>query len=103
MTKNSFNSYPLFVPTILVAQNIKPKGSFQVHIGLPVNIANEPFKGFMQGLVIGSAHYQLTTSGKRLVLCCRNRLPTFWQADGFKAPAPATGGNAFTSWLRLYW
>ncbi len=41
-------------------QNITPKSSFHVNFGLPVNIANESFKGIMQGLINSSIHYQYT-------------------------------------------
>lgn len=42
------------------SQNIKPKSSIHINFGLPVNIANESFKGIMQGLINTSAHYQYT-------------------------------------------
>jgi|TARA_R110000737_G_scaffold164641_2_gene192306 hypothetical protein len=44
----------------LDAQNINPRASFQVNIGLPVNTTNKAFKGIMQGLVNGSTHFQYT-------------------------------------------
>jgi hypothetical protein len=44
----------------LSAQTVRPKGSFQFHIGLPIIIGNQAFKGMMQGLVSGTAHYQYT-------------------------------------------
>lgn len=42
------------------AQNIYPRSSFHVNFGLPINTANESFKGIMQGLVNSSIHFQHT-------------------------------------------
>ena len=43
------------------SQKITPKYTFNVELGLPVPIANEPFKAVMQGLVGVSAYGQYTT------------------------------------------
>lgn len=49
-----------FSSIFVFSQGMKPKGSFQVHVGLPLAGANEPFEDLMQGLVSGSFHYQYT-------------------------------------------
>ncbi len=43
-----------------MSQNINPRASFHANFGLPINTANESFKGIMQGLFNSSVHFQYT-------------------------------------------
>jgi hypothetical protein len=75
----------------------RPKGSFQVHVGIPVNLTNESFKGFMQGLVTTSAHYQYTLRGG--LSFAGGVSYQYFTINQFKTPQKATGGmNSPTAW-----
>lgn len=90
----------ILLPSILMAQSMKPKGSFQTHVGLPVNLRNESFKGFMQGLVTVSTHYQYSLkSGLGFGIGASYH---YFDINEFKAPEPAVGGmHSPNAWLKL--
>lgn len=72
------------------AQNITPKASFHVNFGLPVSIANESFKGIMQGLVNSSAHFQYTLKN---ALCIGAGINfTYFSLNEFKIAETNKGG-----------
>lgn len=75
---------------VVKAQNIIPKASFQVNIGLPVNIGNESFKGIMQGLFNSSTHFQYTLENS---LCFGLGLNyTYFTLNEFKVTESINGG-----------
>jgi hypothetical protein len=72
------------------AQNIVPRSSFQVNIGLPVNSGNKSFKGIMQGLVNGSSHFQYTLENS---LCFGVGINyTYFTLNEFKVKEKIKGG-----------
>lgn len=75
---------------LVSAQAVRPKASFQVNLGLPINMANESFKGIMSGLINGSAHYQYTLrSGYGFGFGLNY---SYFQINEFKIASPAFGG-----------
>jgi hypothetical protein len=72
------------------AQNITPKASFHVNFGLPVSIANESFKGIMQGLINTSTHFQYTLKN---ALCFGVGINfTYFSLNEFKITETNKGG-----------
>jgi hypothetical protein len=69
---------------------MRPKGSFQVGIGLPVSLANEVFKGIMQGLVNGSILYNYTL--KNSISFGAGVNYTYFNVNEFKVNEPLFGG-----------
>lgn len=71
-------------------QSLRPKGSFQVNLGLPINMTNKSFKGIMQGLINGSAHYQYSfRNGYGFGLGLNY---SYFQINEFKIAEPVFGG-----------
>ena len=71
-------------------QSMRPKASFQVGIGLPVNLTNKVFKGIMQGLVNGSLLYNYTFKNALSVGAGVNY--TYFDVNRFKVAEPLFGG-----------
>lgn len=79
----------LFLCNLSVAQEITPKYTFNVELGLPIAIANEPFDAVMQGLVGVSSYGQYTTPFHlNIGIGARYSLFTINQ---FKVPVPLNG------------
>lgn len=79
----------LFLCNYSVAQKITPKYTFNVELGLPIAIANEPFDAVMQGLVGVSSYGQYTTLFHlNIGIGARYSLFTINQ---FKVPVPLNG------------
>ncbi|MFT7344960.1 MAG: hypothetical protein ACI9XP_001553 [Lentimonas sp.] len=75
--------------SVLAQSNSRLK-SFQVHVGLPVSIQNESFKGVMQGLVTTSMHYQYTLKSGLSFGLGGNY--TYFTINNFKINEPILGG-----------
>ncbi len=72
-----------------IAQKIIPKYTFNIELGLPVSIANEPFDQVMQGLVAVSSYGQYTTPFN-LNFGIGGRYSLF-TINQFKVPVPLDG------------
>jgi hypothetical protein len=72
------------------AQNISPKASFHANFGLPVNTANESFKGIMQGLFNSSVHLQYTLENSLCFGLGANY--TYFSLNEFKIAEANKGG-----------
>ncbi len=80
----------LFSASLGRSQNIIPKMSYHFNVGLPVNTANESFKGIMQGLINGSTHFQYTLKN---ALCFGIGVNyTFFSLNEFKIAEANRGG-----------
>lgn len=76
--------------TMVSAQSVRPKGSLQVNLGLPINMTNKAFKGIMQGLINGSAHYQYAYRNGFGFGAGFNY--SYFQINEFKIAEPVFGG-----------
>jgi hypothetical protein len=80
----------IFLSHGIVGQIIVPKNTINVEVGLPVVLANKPFKGMMQGLVNISGHYQYTLSNS---LCFGiGGIFSYFTINEFKVPSKISGG-----------
>lgn len=69
---------------------IVPKHSYTLDFGLPVTIANRPFKGIMQGFARGSAYYRFSFKSGPYIGAGINY--TYFQLNRFKITPQMQGG-----------
>ncbi len=80
----------LCIPLGIFGQTIVPKSTINAEVGLPVAIANQPFKGMMQGLVHISSHYQYTLDNT--LSFGVGGMFSYFTINEFKVPFKITGG-----------
>ncbi len=85
-----FSILLIFQSLSTVAQDIEPKHTFTIELGLPNGLTNPAFKNIMQGLVNVSAYYQFDFQN-HLTLGIGGRYGYFG-INEFKVPSPVLGG-----------
>lgn len=91
-----------FLSVFSNAQDITPKFTLNVELGLPVSVANEPFGDIMQGLVASSVYGQYSFPFHlNLGLGVRYSLFTI---DEFSVPSPVDGNiQTGAGFLKIGW
>lgn len=80
----------LFVAFTSISQEITPKSSFNVELGLPSSMGNKAFRTIMQGLVNVGTYYQRALPNS-LAFGIGARY-TFFEVNQFKTPEALDGG-----------
>jgi hypothetical protein len=78
------------VLTGTTAQTIEPKHTFNLELGLPNGMTNEPFKDIMQGLVSVAPYYQYAF--KNHIIVGAGVRYSYFAINEFKVPVPVYGG-----------
>ena len=84
------------------AQTIEPKHTFNLELGLPNGMTNEPFKDIMQGLVSAAPYYQYAFKN-HLIVGAGARY-SYFAINEFKVPEPVYGGmHSAGGFLKVGW
>jgi hypothetical protein len=88
--------------SVVDAQSIEPKHTFNIELGLPNGFSNPAFKSIMQGLVSLAPYYQFDFS-KHLTLGGGVRY-SYFAVNEFKVPSPVYGGvHSVGGFVKLGW
>jgi hypothetical protein len=80
----------LILPFCVTSQQIEPKHTFNIELGLPNGFANKPFKDIMQGLVAVAPYYQYTFKSS-LAVAAGLRY-SYFGVNQFRVPEKTLGG-----------
>lgn len=73
-----------------IYDDIIPKHSFTIEVGLPVSTSNKPFQSMMNGLAKVAPYYQFTLKNHLSFGIGANY--SYFKANEFRVPEPVTGG-----------
>jgi hypothetical protein len=100
MIKNVFILLFLFFVSSVEAQQIEPKHTFNVELGLPNAMTNKPFGSFMQGLVNVAPYYQFRL--KNSIAFGGGVRYAYFGVNQFKVPQQTIGGmHSFGTFVKV--
>ena len=100
MRKSLYILVFLFAVGVVKAQQIEPKHTFNVELGLPNAMTNKPFGDYMQGLVNVAPYYQFRL--KNSIAFGSGIRYAYFGVNQFKVPQKTLGGmHSFGAFLKV--
>lgn len=100
MLKKLYILILLLVTCDVVAQQIEPKHTFNVELGLPNAMVNKPFGAYMQGLINVAPYYQFRL--KNSIAFGAGIRYAYFGVNQFKVPQKTLGGmHSFGSFVKV--